>query len=74
LWDCPVAYPTEGGPFVWDEAVTNWVLPEYLTRPTEQPIIIETAGSYLETPTETVIETVVVDLGSNGSDSVPGGV
>ena len=74
LWDCPVAYPTEGGPFVWDEAVTNWVLPEDLTRPTEQPIIIEAAGSYLETPAATVVETVVIDLGSNGADSLPGGV
>jgi hypothetical protein len=91
LWDCPVTYPTEGGPFVWDEAVTNWVLPEDLTRPAEQPIIIETAGSYLETPFGTVVidssnaatsadsiltstSDVVIDLGSNSADSVPGGV
>jgi hypothetical protein len=53
--------------------VTNWVLPENLTPPVEQPIIIETAGSYLETPTATVVETVVIDLGSNGADSVSGG-
>jgi len=90
LWEYPVAYPTEGGPFVWDEAVTNWVLPEDLTPPAEQPIIIQAAGSYLETPAETVVvdsgnsssaDTIsastgdlVIDLGSNGADSVPGGV
>lgn len=25
LWDAPVAKPTEGGPFKWDEATTSWV-------------------------------------------------
>ena len=25
LWDAPVAKPTEGGPFNWDEATTSWV-------------------------------------------------
>ena len=25
LWDAPVAMPTEGGPYKWDEAITSWV-------------------------------------------------
>jgi hypothetical protein len=25
LWNAPVAMPTEGGPFVWDEATTSWI-------------------------------------------------
>ena len=25
-WYPPVDYPTEGGPYVWDEAILNWVL------------------------------------------------
>ena len=25
LWDCPVAMPTEGGPFTWNEETQNWV-------------------------------------------------
>lgn len=25
LWDAPVAMPTEGGPYKWDEATTSWV-------------------------------------------------
>jgi hypothetical protein len=25
LWDCPVAYPTDGKKYSWDEATTNWV-------------------------------------------------
>lgn len=25
LWDCPVAYPTDGKRYTWDEATTNWV-------------------------------------------------
>ena len=24
LWDAPVAMPTEGGPYQWDEATTSW--------------------------------------------------
>ena len=24
LWDAPVAMPTEGGPYAWDEATTSW--------------------------------------------------
>ena len=24
LWDCPVAMPTEGGPFVWNEETQTW--------------------------------------------------
>jgi hypothetical protein len=24
LWDCPVAMPTEGGPFTWNEANQTW--------------------------------------------------
>ena len=24
LWDCPVAIPTEGGPFVWNETNQTW--------------------------------------------------
>ena len=24
LWDCPVAMPTEGGPFVWNETNQTW--------------------------------------------------
>jgi len=24
LWDCPVAMPTEGGPFTWNEANQSW--------------------------------------------------
>ena len=26
LWDAPVAYPTDGKAYVWDEATTAWVL------------------------------------------------
>ena len=25
LWDCPVAMPTEGGPFTWNEETQTWV-------------------------------------------------
>jgi hypothetical protein len=25
LWDAPVAYPTDGKMYAWDEATTNWV-------------------------------------------------
>ncbi len=25
LWDAPVPMPTEGGPWVWDEATLSWV-------------------------------------------------
>ena len=24
LWDCPVAMPTEGGPFTWNEEAQSW--------------------------------------------------
>jgi len=24
LWDCPVAMPTEGGPFTWNEETQTW--------------------------------------------------
>lgn len=24
LWDCPVAMPTEGGPYTWNEANQTW--------------------------------------------------
>ena len=24
LWDCPVAMPTEGGPFTWNEEAQTW--------------------------------------------------
>jgi hypothetical protein len=24
LWDCPVAMPTEGGPFTWNETNQSW--------------------------------------------------
>jgi hypothetical protein len=26
LWEAPVAMPTKGGPFIWDEATTSWVV------------------------------------------------
>lgn len=26
LWDCPVPYPSTGGPYEWDEATQSWVL------------------------------------------------
>jgi hypothetical protein len=97
-WAAPVAYPTGDVYYVWDEAVLNWVLPENLTPPVEQPIIIETAGSYLDLPVEEVVivdstnmasadsistsadsistsaDSIVIELSSNGADSVPGGV
>jgi hypothetical protein len=25
LWEAPVAYPTDGAPYRWDEDTTNWV-------------------------------------------------
>jgi hypothetical protein len=25
LWDSPVAYPTDGKRYTWDEATTNWI-------------------------------------------------
>lgn len=25
LWDAPIAMPSEGGPYMWDESVGNWV-------------------------------------------------
>jgi hypothetical protein len=25
LWDAPVAYPTDGKRYTWDEATTNWI-------------------------------------------------
>jgi hypothetical protein len=25
LWDAPVAYPTDGGRYTWDESTTTWV-------------------------------------------------
>jgi hypothetical protein len=25
LWDAPVPYPAEGGPYTWDEETTQWV-------------------------------------------------
>jgi hypothetical protein len=25
LWDAPVAYPTDGGMYQWDESTTSWV-------------------------------------------------
>jgi hypothetical protein len=28
LWDAPVAMPTTGGPYSWDEATTSWVVTE----------------------------------------------
>jgi hypothetical protein len=24
LWEAPVAYPTDGKVYIWDEAITNW--------------------------------------------------
>ena len=26
LWEAPVAYPTDGQRYIWDETTTNWVL------------------------------------------------
>lgn len=26
LWNAPIPYPSEGGPFSWDEATQSWVL------------------------------------------------
>lgn len=28
LWDAPVAYPTDGQAYIWDEATTSWVISE----------------------------------------------
>jgi hypothetical protein len=28
LWDAPVAYPTDGGMYQWDEATTSWLAVE----------------------------------------------
>jgi hypothetical protein len=28
LWNAPVAMPTTGGPYGWDEATTSWVVTE----------------------------------------------
>lgn len=27
LWDAPVAYPTDGKIYIWNEGTTSWVLP-----------------------------------------------
>ena len=27
LWESPVAYPTDGEMYVWDESIRNWVKP-----------------------------------------------
>jgi hypothetical protein len=82
LWDCPVAYPTEGGLFVWDEAVLNWVLPENLTPPaaqtTEEVVAASSTTASSDTISITTVSTatsdMIIDLSSNGADSLPGGV
>ena len=82
LWDCPVAYPTEGGLFVWDEAVLNWVLPENLTPPaaqtTEEVVAASSTTASADTISITTVSTatndMIIDFGSNGADSLPGGV
>lgn len=28
LWECPVAYPTDGAYYLWDEDTLSWKLPE----------------------------------------------
>jgi hypothetical protein len=27
-WDAPIAYPTDGGIYIWDEETLSWVTPE----------------------------------------------
>jgi hypothetical protein len=27
-WEAPVAYPTDGGMYLWNEETTSWILPE----------------------------------------------
>ena len=70
MFDPPTPRPTDGGVYRWDEPTLGWIMVQEPPL-AEQPIIIETAGSYLDLPVE---EVVIVDLGSNGADSVPGGV
>jgi hypothetical protein len=27
-WESPIAYPTTGGPYIWNETTLSWVVPE----------------------------------------------
>jgi hypothetical protein len=56
LWDCPVAYPTDGNVYSWDEESLNWV-----ARP-----VIETVAE------QNIIETPVIEISMSGVDSVNG--
>lgn len=34
-WEAPVAYPTDGLTYAWDEEVGNWVIVDFSETPTE---------------------------------------
>lgn len=75
LWSCPVAYPTDGAIYVWDEAVTKWVLPENLTPPVVEQIVTFDSSNMSSSDTISTDATdLIIDFGSNGADSLPGGV
>lgn len=76
LWDCPVAYPTDGAVYVWNEGILNWVLFENLTPVIQEPVAAPVIQEPVVAPViqePVIIDTIVVDLGSNSADSIMGG-
>jgi hypothetical protein len=50
LWDSPVAYPTDGSIYIWDETSLNWII-----HPVTEPVVEEVVtGSDTITGSDTV--------------------
>jgi hypothetical protein len=62
IWSAPTPMPTEGGPYMWDEATVSWVvytLPE-VTQTTTDTVNVEISSTDTVTTNTTSTDTVTV--------------
>lgn len=64
LWDSPVAMPTDGKIYSWDESQLNWVEVVIPEAPVEVTPVVEEVVAPVEVAVEVPVAEVTIDVGT----------
>ena len=69
LWDSPVAMPTDGKIYSWDESQLNWVEVVIPEAPVEVTPVVEEVVAPAEVAVEVPVAEVTIDVGTASATS-----